>query len=140
MDLKIWSPFSDMEREWRFDFPKFFTEVGTDFRPFLDIVKDDGELTVTAELPGIDPKDVDVALDGNYLTLKGEKSQEKEVSEDDRYVRERTYGKFHRRILLPEGVSADKISATYDKGILTVHVTLPEEKAIEPRSIEVTTV
>lgn len=137
MELKLWSPFSDLEREWRFDFPRVF---GEGFRPTIDVVKGEGELVVTAELPGIDPNDVEVALDGNYLTIKGEKSEEREVSEDDRYMHERGYGKFQRRIPLPEGVSADKIVANYDKGILTVKVTLPEEKTIAPRTIPVETV
>lgn len=137
MDLKLWSPFFDVEKEWRFDLPRPFGEGIFGFRPTLDVVKGDGELIVTAELPGIDPDEVEVALDGNYLTIKGEKSEEKEVTEDDRYIHERTYGKFQRRIPMPEGVSADKIAANYDKGVLTIKVTLPEEKAIEPRTIPV---
>lgn len=137
MELKLWSPFSDVEREWRIDFPGFFGEAGFGFRPTLDVVKGEGELVVTAELPGIDPSEVEVSLDRNYLTIKGEKSEEKEISEDDRYIHERAYGKFQRRVPMPEGVSADKIAANYDKGILTVTVTLPEEKTIEPRTIPV---
>jgi HSP20 family protein len=137
VELKLWSPFFDMEREWRFDFPRLFGESVFGFRPTLDVVKGEGELVVTAELPGIDPDEVEVALDGNFLMIKGEKSEEKEVSEDDRYVHERAYGKFQRRLPLPEGVSADKIAANYDKGVLTIKVTLPEAKAIEPRTIPV---
>lgn len=139
MELKLWSPFSDLEREWRFDFPRFFGESVFGFRPSLDVVKKEGEVIVTAELPGIDPKDVEVVLDGNFLTIKGEKTEEKEISEDERYVHERSYGRFQRRIPMPEGVSADKIAASYDMGVLNVHVTLPEDKTIEPRKIEVKT-
>ncbi len=139
MELKLWSPFSDLEREWRFEFPRLFPD-GFDFRPSLDIVKEEGEFVVTAELPGIDPEKVEVSLDGNFLMIKGEKSEEKEISEDDRYLHERRYGKFQRRIPMPEGVSADKIVASYDKGVLSVHVTLPEEKTMEPRTIPVTKV
>lgn len=137
MELKLWSPFLDTEREWRFDLPRLFGEGIFGFRPTLDVVKGEGELVLTAELPGIDPDEVEVALDGNYLTIKGEKTEEKEVSEDNRYIHERSYGKFHRRIPMPEGVSADKIVANYDKGVLTITVTLPEEKTIEPRTIPV---
>lgn len=137
MDLKIWNPFLDLEREWRLDSPRFFGEGLAGFRPTLDVVRGDGELTITAELPGMDPDDVEVTLDDTSLTISGEKSDEREVSDDDRYVCERTFGRFQRRIAMPEGVSADKIAANYDKGVLTVKVTLPEERAIEPRTIPV---
>jgi HSP20 family protein len=74
----------------------------------------------------------------DYLTIKGEKSEEKEISEEDRYMHERKYGKFVRRVPVPEGVSADKTTANYAKGILTVKVTLPEEtKPAEPEKIKV---
>jgi HSP20 family protein len=139
MELKLWSPFSELERDWRFDVPRLFGESVVGFRPSLDVVKKEGEVIVTAELPGIDPKDVEVVLDGNFLTIKGEKTEEKEISEDERYVHERSYGRFQRRIPMPEGVSADKIAASYDMGVLNVHVTLPEDKTIEPRKIEVKT-
>jgi len=139
MDLRIWSPFTDFEREWRFDLPRLLGEPGIGFRPSVDVVKGDDELTITVELPGIDPDDVEVSLDRGVMTIKGVKSEGSEVSKDDRYVRERSYGEFLRRMPLPEGVSADKIAATFDKGVLTLHVTLPEEQHLEPRKIEVTT-
>jgi HSP20 family protein len=101
------------------------------------LVKKDGELIVTVELPGIDPENVEVSLDDDILTIRGEKTEEREISEDDRYLHERSYGKFQRRIPLPDGISADKVSADYDKGVLTVSVTLPEEATPEPRHIPV---
>jgi HSP20 family protein len=105
----------------------------------MDVDRNDGELIVSTELPGMDPeKDIEIVLDDDYLTIKGEKSEEKEVSEDERYMRERRFGKFLRRIPVPEGVSADKITADYAKGVLTVKVTLPEETVpSEPRKIPV---
>ncbi len=135
MELKLWSPLFDLEREWRIAFPRFFGESGMEFRPSIDIVKREGELVITAELAGVDPEDVEVTLDDNFLLLKGEKSEETEISEDDRYIHERAYGKFQRRIPMPEGVSADKIEATTTNGVLTLHVTLPEEVVAEPRKI-----
>ena len=137
MELKLWSPFSDLEREWRVFIPRVFGEGGMEFRPSIDIVKREGELVITAELAGVDPTDVEVTLDGTTLVLKGEKSEEKEISEDDRYIHERNYGKFQRRIPMPEGVSADKIEATTTNGVLTVHVTLAEEVVAEPRKIPI---
>ena len=146
MRLELWRPFFELDKEWEslFHFPRFLTEGHEfDFRPSLDATRTNGELTVTAELPGIDPvKDVEITVDEDFLTIKGEKAEEKEISEENRYVHERRYGKFIRRIPVPEGVSADKIVANYTDGVLTVKVTLPEEKTlIEPRSIpiEVTT-
>jgi HSP20 family protein len=138
MELKLWSPFFDLEKEWRFDFPRFGRELaGFDFWPKVDLVMKEDEIVVTAELPGLDPKDIEVSIEGDILTIKGEKLEEKEVTEENRYVHERSYGKFQRRIPVPEGISADKMTASYDKGVLTVHVTLPEEKKLEPRHIPV---
>ncbi len=140
MEFKLLTPFFDLEKEWEQRFRRFPTETREfGFRPFLDVIEKDGELVVATELPGIDPvKDVEITIEDDVLTIKGEKTEEKEISEDDRYIRERRYGKFIRRIPLPDGVSDDKIMAGYDKGVLTVRVTLPVEKAsLEPRSIPV---
>ena len=138
MELKIWSPFTDMEKEWRLDFPRFlFGEPAAGFRPSIDILETEGGLTITAELPGVRAEDVDVSLDGRVLTIKGEKSEEREVDDKNRYLRERTFGAFERRIPLPEGVSADKISADFDKGVLTIDVTMPDEVLPQPQTIEV---
>jgi HSP20 family protein len=138
MELKVWAPFFDLDKEWRlFDSPRVARMSGFAFRPSIDVVKENGELTVTVELPGIDPKDLEVFLDGDILTIKGEKAEEKETSEDDRYLHERTYGTFQRRIPLPDGINADNVNADYDKGVLTVTVGLPEEVTQEPRHIPV---
>jgi HSP20 family protein len=134
VELKVWSPFADLEKEWRFDFPRF---LSTEFRPAIDVVKTEDKIVMTAELPGMTPDDVHVSLDGDILTIKGEKTDEREVAEDDRYVRERTFGSFSRRITVPDGVTADAIEANYENGVLTVTVKLPEEEAVEPRHIPV---
>lgn len=136
MELKVWSPFGDLDKEWRFDFPRFIHE-SIEFRPSVDVVKDDDRLVLTAELPGMTPDDVDVSLDGDILTIKGEKSDERELSEGDRYMCERTFGAFSRRITVPDGVSPESIDATFENGVLTVQVKLPEEKTSEPRRIPV---
>lgn len=142
MKLELWRPLIDLEKEWDslFRVPRFVSEgFEFPFRPSMDVARKDGELIVTAELPGIDPdNDVEITVDDDYLTITGEKSEEKEVSEEDRYMHERRYGKFVRRIPVPEGVSADEITANYAKGVLTVKVTLPEEtKPAEPQQIRV---
>ncbi len=142
MRLELWKPLLDFEREWDsvFRVPRLITErEHFPFRPFMDVERNDGELIVSTELPGIDAeKDIEIFLDDDYLTIKGEKTEEKETSEDERYMRERHYGRFLRRIPVPEGVSADKITADYAQGVLTVRVTLPEEtEPAEPRKIPV---
>jgi HSP20 family protein len=142
MKLELWRPLIDLEKEWdsSFRFPRFVSEgLEFPFRPTMDVTQTDGELIVTAELPGIDPdKDVEITVDEDYLTIKGEKSEEKEVSEEDRYMHERKYGKFVRRIPVPEGVKADMIKANYTKGILTLKVAIPEEtQPVEPEKIKV---
>ncbi|MFP3883691.1 MAG: Hsp20/alpha crystallin family protein [Actinomycetota bacterium] len=142
MKLELWRPLIDIEKELDslFRLPRSLSErVEFPFRPSIDVDRENGELIVSAELPGIDPdKDIEVTLDDDYLTIKGEKSEDKEISEDDRYMHERSFGKFVRRIPVPEGVSPDKIEADYAKGVLTVKVTLPEEtKLAEPQKIPV---
>lgn len=142
MKLELWRPLIDMEKEWEsmFRLPRFVSEgFEIPFRPSMDVTRTDGELIVTAELPGIEPdKDVEITVGEDYLTIKGEKSEETEISEEDRYVHERRYGKFMRRVPVPEGVSADKITADYTNGVLTVKVALPEEtKPAEPEKIKV---
>jgi HSP20 family molecular chaperone IbpA len=142
MKLELWRPFFEMDKDWEsmFRFPRFFPEAREfEFRPSLDATRTDGELVVKAELPGIDPaKDVEITIDEDFLTIEGEKSEQKEVKDADRYVHERHYGKFRRRIPVPEGVSAENVAAAYKDGVLTVKVTLPELKTkIEPRKIPV---
>lgn len=138
MDLKVWAPFVDLDKEWRLDFPRLMRETEA-FRPSMDVAKTDTEIVVTAELPGIDPESVEVSLDGDILTIAGEKSEEREESEADRYVHERVFGSFQRRIAVPDGVMADDIAANFDNGVLTVRVGIPAEKAVEPRRIPVGT-
>jgi HSP20 family protein len=90
----------------------------------MDIVEKDGAFQVTAELPGLDAKDIDVQLANGMLTIKGEKTEEKEEKTKGRYVSERRYGSFRRTLQVPDGVDADKIEASYKSGVLTV--TLPK--------------
>jgi HSP20 family protein len=142
MKLELWRPLIDLERGWEslLRTPRLAAEeFGFPFRPSMDITHTDGELIVTTELPGIDPaKDVEITVDEDFLTIRGEKSEEKETAEDDRYMRERKYGKFVRRVPVPEGVGAKDVEARYAQGILTVTVTLPEEaKPVEATKVPI---
>jgi HSP20 family protein len=143
MELKVWTPLLDLEKDMRTFLDRFWPgEVGEPMaiRLVTDMRRENGGLVVTVEMPGIDPeKDVDISVDGDMLTIKGEKTEEKETKAEDRYLRERKYGRFERRIALPDGVDSDAIKASYDKGILTVRVPLPVEAAPEAHKIPVTT-
>ncbi|UDL90741.1 Hsp20/alpha crystallin family protein [Mesorhizobium sp. PAMC28654] len=88
--------------------------------PAMDLVEKDKEYEITAELPGIDEKNVEIKLANHMLTIKGEKQEEKEQKDKDYYLSERRYGSFQRSFHLPEGVDADKIDASFAKGVLTV--------------------
>jgi HSP20 family protein len=104
--------------------------------PAVDVTEDDKAFKVTAELPGLEEKDVNVAVAGDMLTIKGEKSYEKEEKDKDRHISERAYGSFQRSFTLPDGVDADKITADLAKGVLTV--TLPKTaQAQKQKKIEV---
>ncbi len=84
----------------------------------FDVSETDDAIEVTAELPGLDEKDVEVVLENGVLTVKGEKKAESEKKEKDYYVAERSYGAFRRSFRLPETVDEDKIQAAFDKGVL----------------------
>lgn len=105
--------------------------------PAVDIAEDDSGYKVTAELPGMSEKEIEVVVSGDTLTLKGEKRQEKEQKEKNFYLSERSYGSFQRSFFIPEGVDRDKIGADFSKGVLTI--TLPKsEKAVQQqKKIEV---
>lgn len=88
--------------------------------PAMDLVEKATEYEITAELPGINEKNVEIKLSDHMLTIKGEKSEENEEKEKDYFLSERRYGSFQRSFQLPEGVRLDKIAATFAKGVLTV--------------------
>lgn len=99
------------------------------FSPRVDVKENGNALVVTAELPGVEEKDVEVSLNGDILTISGEKRHEKEEKGDEFYRVERSYGSFRRSFSLPTSVDADKVEASYKKGVLTV--TLPKAAAAE---------
>jgi HSP20 family protein len=93
--------------------------------PAVDVVEQDKEYQVTAEIPGMDEKDVEVTVSGGLLTIKGEKHADTEERKKDYFMAERRYGSFHRALRLPDGIDADKVAAKFAKGVLTV--TLPKK-------------
>jgi HSP20 family protein len=120
--------------EQPFGLSPFFGESSLigDFAPRLDISETDKEITISAELPGIEPEDIDISLDRNTLTISGEK-QVQEQEKNQRYYRiERSYGSFHRSIPLPNEVDEDKIDASFKRGVLKVK--MPKTKAAQEKS------
>jgi HSP20 family protein len=103
-----------------------FSRKSEVFTPSIDVVDTDKEIRVSAELPGLDEKDIDVSMTRESLTIKGEKKEEREERGKDYYRSERSYGSFTRTIPLPLEVDADKVTAAFKKGVLTV--TLPKTK------------
>jgi len=137
-----WYPFETMRREfdrmledfnYGFWHPRFARAL-FDYEPFghqahgsglpVDIADKDGEYEITAELPGIDEKDIDVSTRNGSLVIKAEKKEEKEEQKKGYVVSERRYGSFERQFGLPKGVDSDRISASFKKGVLTI--TLPK--------------
>jgi HSP20 family protein len=103
--------------------------------PRVDVIDGKKEITVKAEIPGVEAKDIDVSLNRNMLTIKGEKKLEKE-EKDEKYHRiERSCGSFTRTVDLPAEVDADAIDASYKKGILTI--VLKKTKEAESKKIAV---
>ena len=109
--------------------------------PAVDIIEKPEALVVTAELPGIAAKDVDVSVDDGILTISGEKEEEKkEGAEDsDYYLFERRYGSFRRSFTLPNAVDVDKISAEFDNGLLKVTLPKTENVKVKGKKISVST-
>ncbi|MCA1829240.1 MAG: Hsp20/alpha crystallin family protein [Myxococcales bacterium] len=103
--------------------------------PLVDVFEDNDGITLKVELPEVDPKDVDIQLEGNTLTLKGERKLENEEKRDGYQRIERTYGAFSRSFTLPNTVDAEHISADTRDGVLRVF--LPKKAETKPRQIKV---
>jgi HSP20 family protein len=128
----------EMDRLWDSFFeerPRRKGEEVGEWLPSLDVSETKSDLVVKAEIPGIDPKDIDISLTNDLLTIKGEKKQEKEEKEENYHLIERSYGSFTRSIRLPKEVQSDKISASYKNGLLKV--TLPKSEEAKKKEIKI---
>lgn len=105
----------------------------------LDVTETDDALSVTAELPGVEEKDVEVSLAGDMLTIKGEKKHEHEEKKANYHLRERSWGSFERNIVVPFHADPEKVTADFKKGVLTVTVPKPAEAKTPVKKISVTT-
>jgi HSP20 family protein len=113
------SPFRSGQAE-----PFWRREMSWGAAPAVDIAEKDNAYEITAELPGMEEKDIEVKYAGGAITIKGEKTEEKEEKKKDYHLSERRYGSFQRSFSLPDGVDVDKVAASFKNGVLTV--TLPK--------------
>ena len=111
-----------------------FSQLGA-WAPQLDISETDKEVTIRAEVAGVDPKDLDVSITGNVLTLSGEKKDETEERGENYFHSERTFGSFRRSVQLPASVDPDSVSADHCNGVLCIH--LKKVAGAEPKKIPV---
>jgi HSP20 family protein len=149
-ELTTWKPFRelapfrdfermrrDMDRLWDSFFERGVRgrEDDGEWLPSLDVAETKNEIVVKAEVPGLDPKDIDISLSDGLLTIKGEKKQEREEKEENYHLVERSYGAFTRSIQLPKEVQSDKISASYKNGVLKV--TLPKSEEAKKKEVKI---
>ncbi len=109
------------------------------FNPSVDISETDKEIVISAELPGMEDKDIDVSLGKDSLTIKGEKKEEKEEKAKSYYRMERSYGSFCRTISLPAEIDADKVEAEFKKGVLTIKLPKTAEAIKETKKVAIKT-
>jgi HSP20 family protein len=150
--LVEWRPFESLRREFDRMFDDFMGGFGRfplrslarEELPFVssppvDVIEKDDAFQITAELPGLDQKDVEVTCTDSTLTIKGEKKEDKEEKKKDYYVSERRFGSFQRAFRIPETVDAVKIDAAFKNGVLTLTLPKTTEAQKSQRKIEVKT-
>jgi len=103
--------------------------------PAVDIFETEKELVLTAEIPGVDEKDVEIKIEDNTLSLKGERKFEKETKEENYHRIERSYGSFYRAFTLPNSIDPEKIQATHENGVLKI--TMPKRDELQPRKVKI---
>ena len=125
-----WEPFAELG-ELRSHFDRMFDELIEGRRrgwtPAIDVKRDNGNLVIHADVPGIKPEEVKIEIEGDILTVSGEHEERKEEKDKDYLRRERRYGSFSRSMALPAGVDAKKIKAKTRDGVVEVTVPLPKE-------------
>jgi HSP20 family protein len=120
-----------------FRMPLGFGLAGLEALPAVDIYEKDNKITVKAEIPGVKSGELNVSVEDDLLTISGEKKQENEVKEKDYYRLERSFGRFERRIRLPEAVQAETAHAAYKDGVLKIELTKSEDTKKKKLKIDV---
>jgi HSP20 family protein len=145
MAIIRWDPFRDLvtlrEKMNRL-FEDTFTSRGEEkdliastWTPAVDIYETENELILSAEIPGIDEKDVEIKVEDNTLSIRGERKFEKETKEENYHRIERSYGSFYRSFTLPNYVDQDKIQAVHENGVLKI--TMPRRTELKPRKVKI---
>lgn len=116
---RISHDFSHVLRSYAPAHPGWWSQY-TGVMPYVDVYEDENAVTITAELPGMDENNVEIRMSNNMLTIKGEKTSEKEFEGKNCFRKERTYGSFYRTIPVPFDIERDKMEACFKKGILTI--------------------
>lgn len=139
MSLVSYRPFYSLQREIDRSFEGMFGEQSQPaergWYPTVDVAENEDAFLIKAESPGVSPEQVKLSMTNNVLTLYGEKRQEQEHKNQIYYRIERTYGTFQRSFTFPSTVDAEKITASYKDGVLTI--TLPKAEQAKPRQIPI---
>ena len=114
-----------------------FAGSSFDWSPQTEVFERDNKLTVRADLPGLTKDDIDVDIDDNHITIRGERKDEHEETKEGLYRSERSYGSFFRSIPVPEGANADEAKASFDNGVLEITMPLPEKQESTARKLEI---
>lgn len=153
-ELKKWEPVRDLvsfQKEMQRDMDDFFRRVfggfsaltpsslfgreSSEWYPAIDCFVRNSQLVIHADLPGVDPKDVDISITGKMLTIKGERKADYNEKKEGYLFHEASYGAFERTLTLPEGVDTNKVHATYKNGIL--ELTMPVKAEALPKKVKV---
>lgn len=133
-------PFDEMRRMMEDFWMAPFEEMGRwsqTFTPRVDVKEEDNHVVISAELPGIDQKDIDVTVTRDSVRIAGEKKHEEEKEERGYYRRETSYGSFERVIDLPSEVDENKADAQFSKGVLTIRLPKSEQARAKQKKIEI---
>ncbi len=129
----------DLDRDWfgRFPFDRELSGSRESMaaRPAIESCVEEGKFMVRTDLPGIDPKNVDIKVVGDVLTIKGSREEKHETKKADFFKREIRYGSFERSISLPEGIKAEDLKATYRDGVLELSAPMP--RAAAPKEVKI---
>lgn len=107
----------------------------TTWSPHVDLVENDKSVVVKADIPGVDPKDIEITVADGMLTIKGEKKEEREEKKQNYHRTERFVGQFHRQLSLPTGIDESNVTASTAKGVITI--TIPKKPGAQPKKIAI---
>lgn len=137
MDIIKWTPFRDMDKFFDEDFFPMIPTISRNIRPAMDIYQTKDNVIVELQLGGVDPKDVELSVENDVLTVKGEMREEKEEKEKDYYFKEIRKGSFVRSASLPAHVKGDEAKAESKNGMLKITIPKADKKAVKQIPIEV---